>query len=104
MNLNNIGNLILKEISNQFAVEGDPKWKPSQRVIRFGGRTLDLTGNLKSSFTMSINNYIIEISTDVDYATYHQFGTKFMIPRPMINLNNIKEIILKEIIRQWNTM
>ncbi len=102
MNINNIGELILKDIKNQFDVEGDPKWKPSQRVIRFGGKTLDLTGKLKSSFTMNINGSIIEISSDVDYAPYHQFGTRFIEPRPMININNVKEIILKEIVKQWN--
>jgi phage virion morphogenesis protein len=45
-------------------------------------KILNDTGRLKGSFAHVATNSHVEITTDTEYAPYHQFGTSKMVARP----------------------
>lgn len=56
--------------------------------LEFGDRILQHTGKLRKSLTnakmFKLTNNQIEFGSDVEYAGYHQFGTKNMPARPIL--------------------
>jgi phage gpG-like protein len=67
--------------------------RPKYRTkLEFGDRILQHTGKLRKSLTTSklfrLTNNRVEFGSDVDYAGYHQFGTKNMPARPILSATN----------------
>ncbi len=50
------------------------KWKPSQRVLQEGGRTLVKTAQLRNSIRAKADASGFAVGTNVKYAATHQFG------------------------------
>ncbi len=63
-------------VEENFAQEGRPKWKPSKRALRQGGKTLQDTSNLASRISTYSDNDNAVVGTNVPYAAIHQFGGK----------------------------
>jgi phage virion morphogenesis protein len=64
-------------VDQNFDTEGSrigPKWKPSQRAIKQGGKTLQDTGRLAASIVPAFDSHSAEVGTNVVYAAIHQFG------------------------------
>ena len=84
--------LLLNRIRTRFLTQEDPDgntWKPSQRALITGGKTLFKTGTLFHSIqahTTAPNERTI--STDVFYGPFHQFGTKRMVRRAFLGFND----------------
>lgn len=70
--------LLLNRVRARFLQQVDPDshpWPPSQRVIKFGGSTLFLSGTLFHSIqAFERGPDFRTIGTDVDYGLYHQTG------------------------------
>lgn len=63
--------------------------RPNHRTkLKYGDRILQHTGQLKKSLTNAklfrITNNAIEFGSTVDYAFYHQLGTRYMPDRPVL--------------------
>lgn len=56
------------------------RWKPSQRVLEHGGKTLTKDGHLGDSITSSATKREARWGTNRIYAAIHQFGGKIDIP------------------------
>lgn len=70
-----IGQIAKRSIVQNFNSEGRPTpWKPSQRVLKKGGRTLSDTGILRDSFQDFSTPLSAEVSTNIEYARIHNFG------------------------------
>jgi len=77
------------EIVLGFAAGRDPygaKWAPlkAQKGRRAGGQPLRDTGRLQNSFNVQATETGIEVRSGVEYAGYHQYGTKRMPARRMV--------------------
>lgn len=75
-----LSGIMLDAVEENFAAEGRPKWKPSQRAIKQSGKTLQNTGRLagrtdNTLITDATSNKAI-VGTNVVYAAIHQFGGK----------------------------
>ncbi len=58
-----------------FRKQGRPqKWKPSQRALKQGGKTLSDTNILRNSIAVKMQNNVITAGTPVIYGRIHQFG------------------------------
>jgi len=71
--MQDIGEVIRFDIEESFEREVSPfgeAWKPSNN----GGKTLNDTGRLKNSFTISATPNSVTVGTNVEYAAIHQFG------------------------------
>ena len=67
--------IVKRSIVQNFNSEGRPKpWKPSQRVLKEGGKTLSDTSILKTSFQETSTPLSAEVSTTIEYAAIHNFG------------------------------
>lgn len=51
-------------------------WKPSERAVRDGGKTLIDTSQLVSSLTRDFDDHSAVAGTNVIYAAFHQYGAK----------------------------
>lgn len=89
--LGRVGNMrpILTEIAQKqvssfqenFIQGGRPRWEPSIRVKKHGGKTLLLTGHLMKSITVpQVTNTTIAYGSNLPYAAIHQFGGEIRIP------------------------
>lgn len=84
--------VMMESIDENFQVGGRPRWVPSQRALATeGGRTLIDEGTLRASIQIGSkdNVYNVEewhgtLGTTVPYAVYHQEGTKRMVARPFV--------------------
>lgn len=97
--------LLLNRIRTRFLAEQDPdgnQWKPSQRALATGGRTLFKTGTLFHSLqAYAVGQDDRAIGTDVLYAPFHQFGTPNMVARPFLGFNEDDlSIVEKRIIQR----
>lgn len=64
----------LERFGSGIAPGGTP-WKPSQRARQVGGQTLVEHGTLRDSNTYQVvGDDTVEVGTNVEYATAHQFG------------------------------
>lgn len=75
-----IGNMIKNEIEYNFEKESGSdgiKWKDTKQGKRAkGGKVLNETSRLNTSFTDIISHDGVEVGTDLPYARIHQFGGK----------------------------
>lgn len=77
-----IGEAMVASTQRRFAAETGPdglKWKPSQRVVKHGGKTLQLTRRLYRSLVHNViaaaaSGASVEWGTNVAYAWVHQVG------------------------------
>lgn len=92
--LNNIGDLTLKDILQNFNDEefDGKKWQV-RKNFKYDNPILNKTGRLKNSFRIqNKTNNSITIGSDLEYAAYHDEGTNKLPKREMIGddteLNN----------------
>jgi phage virion morphogenesis protein len=90
-----ISEIMRDAVEENFEQEGRPKWKPSKRAQKQGGKTLQDTGSLASSISMKFTRNTAVVGTNKKYAAIHQFGgkagrgRKVTIPaRPFLRLTN----------------
>lgn len=106
--LTNAGIYFLRQTDKRFRAEKSPDgvpWKNKDgwelrrrkgKNKKYKGKILQDTGRLRQSVTPeqngdSINrlsNGVLEVGTSVEYASYLQFGTKFMEPKPFLGLSS----------------
>lgn len=87
---NDIGEAIKNNVLFGFRDEKSPdgiNWKAlSPQTIKRrrnnSDKILNDTGRLKDSFAHVATNSHVEITTDTEYAPFHQFGTSKMVARP----------------------
>lgn len=73
----NIGRALVSGTQLRFREEKTPEgtaWKPSQRALAEGGKTLQLTRRLMRSITYAARHDQVEWGTNVIYGPIHQFG------------------------------
>ncbi len=78
-----LGEEVQKLIQEEFDGRTDPyeaPWEPTQRT----NPILEDTGKLRRGFRMESGATTFRIRNDVDYATFHQYGTRYLVPRKMI--------------------
>lgn len=66
--------LMKNAVEDNFEAQGRPRWKPSQRVLKKGGQTLQKSGRLATSIKESNTRKQARVGTNVKYAAIHQFG------------------------------
>lgn len=72
-----IGEANVTQTRDRFESESAPDgsaWEPSQRVLKFGGKTLTLDGFLSDSITYRAGSDQVEIGSNLVYARPHQLG------------------------------
>lgn len=74
--MQDFGGHMRRSIMKNFGQGGRPKpWRPSKRVSLGGrGKTLQDTGQLKSSITYRATTRSLTVGTNLKYAAIHQFG------------------------------
>jgi phage gpG-like protein len=75
--MDTIGVVIETDTEDNFEGEHGPDgvpWKPSQRVIEHGGKTLQLSRRLRMSMGRKVTSHSVEVGTNVVYARRHQEG------------------------------
>lgn len=86
-----------------FVLEKDPNgtpWQPlaaSTLARKSSGKILTETGRLVNSISHSVSGNTARVYTNVEYAPYLQFGTKYMPARPFMGIGrqdqqNIEQI------------
>lgn len=97
-------------VEENFQQEGRPKWKPSKRAMKQGGKTLQDTGSLAASISTRYNNNSAVVGTNKKYAAIHQFGgkagrgRKVTIPaRPFLKLTNDDLQEIKDAVKEYLT-
>ncbi len=94
-----IGEDIKNNVAMCFRDEQSPdgiNWKAlSPQTIKRrrnnSSKILNDTGRLKGSFAHVATNSHVEITTDVEYAGFHQFGTSKMAKRPFFPLPTLPQ-------------
>ena len=74
--MRSIAAVMLSAVEDNFSQQGRPSWKPSQRAIKQGGKTLQDTGRLAASIVSSYMATRATVGTNVVYAAIQQFGGK----------------------------
>lgn len=69
-----IAGALHKITEDNFAAQGRPRWKPSERARLAGGVTLQQTGRLAASISTSHGKDFAVIGSNAVYAAIHQFG------------------------------
>jgi phage virion morphogenesis protein len=80
-----IGNLIENQARSSFDKEAAPSgasWKPSQRKVKKGGKTLTKDGHLVGSLNHKYGRNFATIGVNRPYAGAHQFGGIYKISVP----------------------
>ena len=103
-----LGGTALKHFDDSFDKEGfldkgRTKWKPSQRVKRYGGKTLQDTGRLRRSgkHTRLSRSRIRVDYNDAPYGKYNNSGTSRLPIRKFIGDSfSLRKKINKRIIRE----
>lgn len=75
--MDTIGGVLETDTEDNFEGEHGPDgvpWKPSQRVIEHGGKTLQLGRFLRFSITRRVGPTSVEVGTNKVYARRHQEG------------------------------
>lgn len=85
----------LKLVADGFREESDPegnRWAPIKRP----GKILQKTGRLRASWSPeATSSGGFSLKSNVEYAEYHQYGTRKMTARPMVPTAN------KGLPRKW---
>jgi phage virion morphogenesis protein len=100
---------IMKDaVDENFEAEGRPKWKPSKRAQKQGGKTLQDTGSLATSISSKYDNNSAQVGTNKKYAAIHHFGgkagrgKKVTIPaRPFLKLTDSDLEEIKEAVKEY---
>ncbi len=75
-----LGERLLRVAQSHFEQEQDPwgkPWKPSQRVLAQGGKTLYLSGALFHSLFWQESSSGLRLGSDLDYGLIHNQGGPF---------------------------
>ncbi|NIQ92893.1 MAG: phage virion morphogenesis protein [Desulfuromonadales bacterium] len=101
--------VVARAIERNFEQEGRPlPWAPlapdyaRRKARRFGPglKILQRSGRLRRSITTRVEGDAIVASTDVAYAPFHQFGTRFLPARPFLVLTESdKEEVARAVAR-----
>jgi len=81
------GDVILQEFKANFSEEGrilTDGWQPRKKSYPWP--ILEKTGKLKNTWNSKIENKKLTISSPIEYATYHQFGTPKMPARKIVGI------------------
>lgn len=70
----NIERIALASVRTNFDVGGRPRWKPSLRALKTGGKTLVKSGSLRDSIRSFLSRGGLHISSGLPYARIHQLG------------------------------
>ena len=89
-----LGNLLRSQTLRHFDQESGPagKWadlQPSTIARKSGRQILVDTGRLHSSIAMVVGKNEVEVGTNVSYGKFHQHGTRKMVARPFVGLNDV---------------
>lgn len=80
-----IADILLQSVSENFQISGRPEaWLSSQRVMKYGGKTLVKSGALMASGLVAErteNAIAVSWGAGLEYAKIHQFGGTIMHPR-----------------------
>ena len=108
--LKEVGAYLVGQVEKRFAEETGPDgetWKPSQRAIKKDGQTLTDTRHLRNSFDFEVDgDDAVEVGTNVEYASAHQFGEETgkggaLPARPFIGFNQDDEGFISEVFEKW---
>lgn len=75
--LDEIGAALVERTQERFErgeAPGGAKWRPSERALKQGGKTLVDTARLMQSINHQVTGNAVEWGTNVVYAAIHQFG------------------------------
>ena len=96
--MDEIGGALVLSTQRRFELGAGPgglAWKPSQRALAEGGKTLVDTARLLASLTHRAGRDRVDVGTNVVYAAIHQFGgpagrgLKTTLPaRPFLGLDD----------------
>lgn len=102
-----IAGIMKDAVEENFEQEGRPKWKPSKRAMKQGGKTLQDTGQMAASVSEDYDNDSAAVGTNKKQAAIHQFGgkagkgKKATIPaRPFLKLTDSDLEEIKEAIKE----
>lgn len=100
--MENIGEAAVTSTVERFETESAPdgsKWKKSQRVVDFGGKTLTLGGFLGGSITHRAGSSEVEIGSGLIYARVHQLGydDNNIVARPYLGIGGDDEQTFAEL-------
>lgn len=62
-----------ERFDTETAPDGTP-WTPSQRVLKYGGKTLTDSTNLRTSFSVQVGENLATFGTKTHYAPHLHFG------------------------------
>lgn len=79
-----IGRVLKSNVQLGFKLSRSPAGAPWKPLKVRKGKPLRDTGILRNSIDYSAGKTEVEIGTNVDYAPYHQFGTKSKLGNPHI--------------------
>lgn len=106
--MRNLAGIMHNAVEENFEQEGRPRWKPSKRAQKQGGKTLQDTGSLVASISMQYDNDKAVVGTNKVYAAIHQFGgkagrgRKVTIPeRPYLKLTNEDLEDIKQAVKEY---
>ena len=69
-----VGEIIRTSVVKNFEYGGRPRWRPSRRALRSGGKTLIASARLMKSIKAKAYPDRAEVGTNLIYAAIHQFG------------------------------
>lgn len=102
-----IAGIMKDAVEENFEQEGRPKWKPSKRAMKQGGKTLQDTGQMAASVSEDYDNDSAAVGTNKKQAAIHQFGgkagrgKKATIPaRPFMKLTDSDLEEIKEAVKE----
>ena len=72
--MDQIGMYMTRSVLKTFQAGGRPKWPASIRAMREGGRTLTLSGRLRSSVSHVADKQYVDIGANTIYAAMQQTG------------------------------
>lgn len=77
--LYDVGESVRSMAIDAFSASASPEgadWKPSQRALAAGGKTLVDTGTLQNSLSVSASRDEVSVGSNMVYAAIHQLGGK----------------------------
>ena len=94
-----MGATIQEQTVNHFTMQAGPSgsWPPTQR----GGAALIKTGTLRGSIQTVVGTDEVEIGTNIEYAKYHQLGTKRIPQRAFLGLTDTDQNELQRVIENY---
>lgn len=86
-----LGVEIIRLINDGFEAERNPygaKWKKIKR----DGRILQKTGAMRASFKVRYLAKAVSVFASLNYANFHQFGTRNMVRREMVPMRGLPRL------------